>query len=47
MANPYGISLDEASLRWAAAEGVFEAVIAAIYLLHDERSVDGRSAHNF
>ena len=25
--------------------GVSEAVIAAIYLLHDERSVDGRSAH--
>src|SRR5512143_2857605 len=39
MANPYGIKLDDASLRWAAAEGVSEAVIAAICLL-DERSVD-------
>ncbi len=39
MANPYGITLDEASLRWAAAEGVCEAVIEAICLL-PERSVD-------
>ena len=39
MGNPYGISLDEASLRWAAAEGVPESVIAAICLL-DEKSVD-------
>jgi hypothetical protein len=39
MANPYGITLDDASLRWAAAEGVSEAVIAAICLL-PERSVD-------
>ena len=39
MANPYGITLDDASLRWAAAEGVPESVIAAICLL-DERSVD-------
>ena len=39
MANPYGIRLDDASLRWAAAEGVSEAVIAAICLL-PERSVD-------
>jgi hypothetical protein len=39
MANPYGITLDDASLRWAAAEGVSESVIAAICLL-DERSVD-------
>jgi hypothetical protein len=39
MGNPYGITLDEASLRWAAAEGVSEAVIAAICLL-DEKSVD-------
>jgi hypothetical protein len=45
MGNPYGITLDDASLRWAAGEGVSEAVIAVIYLLHDERSVDGRSAH--
>jgi hypothetical protein len=39
MTNPYGITLDEASLRWAAAEGVPEAVIAAICLL-DQKSVD-------
>jgi hypothetical protein len=39
MANPYGITLDDASLRWAAAEGVPESVIAAICLL-DEKSVD-------
>ena len=39
MGNPYGITLDDASLRWAAAEGVPESVIAAICLL-DEKSVD-------
>ena len=39
MANPYRITLDDASLRWAAAEGVPELVIAAICLL-SERSVD-------
>ena len=39
MDNPYGINLDEASLRWAAAEGVSKSVIAAICLL-DEKSVD-------
>jgi hypothetical protein len=39
MGNPYGITLDDASLRWAAAEGVPEAVIAAICLL-ETRSVD-------
>jgi hypothetical protein len=39
MANPFGITLDDASLRWAAAEGVSEAVIAAICLL-DQKSVD-------
>jgi hypothetical protein len=39
MGNPYGITLDEASLRWAAAEDVSEAVIAAICLL-DQKSVD-------
>jgi hypothetical protein len=26
MANPYGIKLDDQSLRWAAAEGVPESV---------------------
>jgi hypothetical protein len=39
MGNPYGITLDDASLHWAAAEGVPESVIAAICLL-DEKSVD-------
>ncbi len=39
MENPFGITLDDRDLRWAAAEGVSEAVIAAIYLL-GERSVD-------
>ena len=37
--NPYGIELDDGALRWAAAEGVPELVIAAICLL-SERSVD-------
>jgi hypothetical protein len=37
--NPFGIALDQAWLRWAAAEGVTETVIAAVSLLH-ERSVD-------
>jgi hypothetical protein len=31
--DPFRIPLDEDALRWAAAEGVSEAVIAAIYLL--------------
>jgi hypothetical protein len=39
MANAYGTTLDDHSLRWAAAEGVPESVIAAICLL-DEKSVD-------
>jgi hypothetical protein len=39
MTNPYGITLDDASRRWAVAEGVPESVIAAICLL-DERSID-------
>jgi hypothetical protein len=39
MPNPYGIALDEASIRWAAAEGVSETIIAAVLLLH-EKSVD-------
>ena len=39
MPNPYGITLDEASIRWAAAEGVSETIIAAVLLLH-EKSVD-------
>jgi hypothetical protein len=40
MSNRFGIELDQASLRWAAAEGVSETVVAAVLLLH-ERSVDG------
>ncbi len=39
MGNPYGIILDDSSLRWAAAEGVPKSVIAAICLL-GEKSVD-------
>ncbi|MGO9397964.1 MAG: hypothetical protein ACLP19_08995 [Xanthobacteraceae bacterium] len=39
MPNPYGITLDPSSVRWAAAEGVSETVIAAVLLLH-ERSVE-------
>ena len=37
--NPFSITLDQASLRWAAAEGVTETVIAAVSSLH-ERSVE-------
>jgi hypothetical protein len=40
VARTYGIELDDEALRWAAAEGVPESVIAAIYLLHAERSLD-------
>ena len=39
MTNAYGVVLDDASLRWAAAESVSETVIAAICLL-ETRSVD-------
>jgi hypothetical protein len=39
MASRYGITLDETSIRWAAAEGVSETIIAAVLLLH-EKSVD-------
>jgi hypothetical protein len=39
MTNPYGVVLDDASLRWAAAESVPETVIAAICLL-ETRSMD-------
>ena len=38
MTNAFGVVLDSAGMRRAAAEGVPETVIAAIYLLH-ERSV--------
>jgi hypothetical protein len=37
--NLFGIALDQSWLRWAAAEGVTETVIAAVSLLH-ERSVE-------
>ena len=43
MPNPYGITLDEASIRWAVAEGVSETIITTILLLVlllHERSVD-------
>ena len=39
MTNPYGITLDQASIRWTAAEGVSETITTAVLLLH-ERSVD-------
>jgi hypothetical protein len=39
MTNRYEVALDPAAVRWAAAEGVSETVIAAVLLLH-ERSVD-------
>ena len=39
MSNLFGIALDQAGLRWAAAEGVTETAIAAVSLLH-ERSVE-------
>ena len=39
MTNPYGITLDLASIRWTAAEGVSETITTAVLLLH-ERSVD-------
>ena len=39
MTNCFGVLLDPDDLRWAAAEGVSETVIAAVLLLH-ERSVD-------
>jgi hypothetical protein len=34
MTNAFGFVLDNASRRWAAAEGVSETVIAAVLLLH-------------
>ena len=37
--NLFGIALDQALLRWAAAEDMTETVIAAVSLLH-ERSVE-------
>jgi hypothetical protein len=35
MTNAFGVVLDSASLRWAAAEGVPETVIAAVLLLEN------------
>ena len=35
MTNAFGIALEGASLRWAAAEAVPETVIAAVLLLHE------------
>ena len=44
--NPYGVVLDNASLRWAAAESVSETVIAC-YLpaRNEERRRDCRQAY--
>ncbi len=39
MTNCFGVLLHPDDLRWAAAEGVSETVIAAVLLLH-EHSVD-------
>jgi hypothetical protein len=39
MSNRFGVELNPKDVRWAAAEGVSEDVIAAVLLLH-ERSVD-------
>ena len=39
MRNRFGVALHPDSVRWAAAEGVTEDVIAAVLLLHDH-SVD-------
>ena len=39
MTNRFGFDLYPKEVRWAAAEGVSEDVIAAVLLLHD-RSVD-------
>jgi hypothetical protein len=36
MTNAFGVVLDDASARWAAAESVSETVIAAVLLLHDQ-----------
>jgi hypothetical protein len=39
MTNRFGVLIDPDDVRWAAAEGVTETVIAAVLLLH-ERSVE-------
>jgi hypothetical protein len=39
MTNRFGLDLYPKEVRWAAAEGVSEDVIAAVLLLH-ERSVE-------
>jgi hypothetical protein len=39
MTNHFGAVLHDESVRWAAAQGVPETVIAAVRLLH-ERNVD-------
>jgi hypothetical protein len=39
MTNRFGVLLYRDDMRWAAAEGVSETVIAAVLMLH-ERSVD-------
>jgi hypothetical protein len=37
MTNRFGLDLHPKEVRWAAAEGVAEDVIAAVLLLHDQR----------
>jgi hypothetical protein len=39
MSNRFGVKLDPKDVRWAAAEGVSQDVIAAVLLLH-ERSIE-------
>jgi len=43
MTNRFGVVLHSESVRWAAAEGVSETVIAAVLLLHERR---GRGKHS-
>ena len=44
MTNRFGVELHPKDVRWAAAEGVSQDVIAAVLLLH-ERSVDEIAPH--
>ena len=46
MTNPYGVTLDPSSVRWTAAEGVSETVIAAVLLLHEQSASDIASKLN-
>ena len=42
MTNRFGFDLYPKEVRWAAAEGVSEDVIAAVLLLHDRSTVSDR-----